>query len=834
MMLKFCAAAPRVHSSRSSEKPVLPEKVGPDVGSLPGGEEIRILKDELHALCEAVYRIVNRQCNQKGEVAVDFLTVICSACITSFFSHADALRYKLSTFINDESRIATLSVLIPASESTLCKTCKSDFMLGARAINSKDKRDRVKALSDFCKSVSVVVYDDVVEENDGFASIIRLLDVVSGFLLKVIEIKCRLLKLEKGAFASSEIERDVEDMKSLMVSTTSVLRRLKTVLYLMKLEKVRSKSEIDKTLTLGRIPKEKKHKIDASHSFSGGEKRLPVVSEEGSGCAGVLSRDDEKDFVYENTSHQSDLDTTETVAPELCVGESVSDDHAAQGAQGGASTHCDVGYDPCSDVMLCKIDEHSIKSCLMSESGRDMLMRKLILEVGNRSRLIRMLSSEISVEKLKVIFPDMFLSKSMDGLNAVPPDLVIEEKSSTDLIMEERSHLVDNMFPPGGIGSTFQAFLTYMNKIHGEGSVRAVHGDKGQVCDPATGEVFSTQCEKVLEQNDTSVTQLEELRSGALSHIEPLNSGLVGGSESLHPSSSMDDDELRCYKEIGSYLRGTEVQQSQTTTAVFDKPLDDKRILRDSPVYNKVSTSGVEQDQTIGTINPSYGILGSVRIVNRNMEPQSSKSLTAASNDVRLSPIGSFNEGQGTEAKSYSPTCETASDDMERDQLTVGVRTDNVVSNYILPNRTSVDVDVSLVQKYMKYGDQEGLLRLLAVEAGGLDQLIKILVSEIGQETLMRIFPTISPSDIESSLAKESHDIVVKAENTLLKHDEQGNLIVASLLKTFISYALGSQAHAKRGLPIAEKRVLKGGSVAYSRTSADGKKRASLRKCITC
>ena len=448
-----------------------------------------------------------------------------------------------------------------------------------------------------------------------------------------------------------------------------------------------------------------------------------------------------------------------------------------------ASSQDNVVYDPHSDIVLCKIDEHSIRNCLMSEFGKDMLMRTLILEAGNKRQLIEMLSSEIDIEELKVLFPRMFLSQSVDNLNSIHPDIVVKE----------RSQLLNSVFHRG-VNTTFQAFLSYMRKNDSRNPVEVMSSDIGQSV---------AERKKVFESSSRLVPQREELvgnvsdNIGSLSDLDsdvyleieqpevlyqevdsvPSTSGgdniyesiddvtpLSDGKDKIYESvSDFDEEEEKCdssvssvasdyYEEISFYPN---IKQDQAAISSFSAVQNGEGEFHTNPMYDKtLAFYSKKRRPSIERIDHNHDVQ-SIDIASES--PQSSMPSTSAGVVVRQSrTLPSIKHG---------------------------------VSNFILRNRISMQTNILFVRQYMMDAEKKkDLLKLLVLDAGGMDQLIKILVSEIGEKVLMQIFPTISRFDIESSLSKKSCDVIVRSGNTLLRSNGSNSFIEEHLLKTFISY----------------------------------------------
>ena len=107
-------------------------------------------------------------------------------------------------------------------------------------------------------------------------------------------------------------------------------------------------------------------------------------------------------------------------------------------------------------------------------------------------------------------------------------------------------------------------------------------------------------------------------------------------------------------------------------------------------------------------------------------------------------------------------------------------------------SRISIGVYNFFVMQCMSHRENRNeLLRSLISDVGSKDQLIKILVAEIGRDVLLEVFPSISLSDVELSLSNRLHDIVVKDRNGLfIKYNDSGNIKIVYLLKVFIDYVL--------------------------------------------
>ena len=850
-MLKFCNTK-KSHARSTQDNPmhVPVEQLGPTIECVPYNEAIRKLNSHLQFLAKTMRDTINQQFIKKEEFVDDFLKQICSTCMSGFLTNANALQYTISCFIGDSTQNNIVDMLIPVHEDTLCEMCSDAFKAYMSNVFKEKEEDRTIALAEFCRSINTIPYDNAVERGRTLIPIAQLTNVVNSFLIKAVRIENRFSKFGKKMFPLSEMDANIVEVLSFIHAIVFTLRKLKTLLDLMKLEEIqrdlpkevqrdlpkgvqrklpkgvqkklpRMKYDSKKTLTLNRIPKKKKYRIEASHSFTGSrsesQRALYMIREEEGVSKNFPLQSAKKDFSDRSTCNEYELSFGKESTSLQGARESVTStsDEASSSNYCTASSQNDVEYDPRSDAVLCKIDEHSIKNYLESELGKDILMRALILEAGSRRQLIDMLSSEVGMEELKIIFPRMFLSQSMDTLNPICPGIVIKEKDQ----------LLNNFFHRG-INTTFHAFLDYIRKVYGKSPVQVMPSDIGQVS--------VAEC-----KNSTLVTQGEKLGGSASVSVESTSEGdylKMGRRVGLHQSTicqdnsmsstdeekhiyeviddlALDDAEKHYYESIDGltlhdgegyhdknvsdvtshyYENGNSfhnvIKQDQAITSRVNGVQDGEKKHHSGPLY-EIPNSHVKQDEPIVTVDPRNakqsvgGVCGEITV-------QQDILSTSGSSDISL-PL---NRKQGTEECGLTDEKVPVYDVVVQRSQPVSSTEDKDgvsikgVNNFVLRNRMSMQVNVSLVKQYIMGANEKDLLTLLVRDAGGIDELIKILVLEIGKEMLMQVFSTISLSDIENSLAKESCDVVVRSGNILLKSDGLGNFVEAHLLKTFISY----------------------------------------------
>ncbi|QGR02259.1 hypothetical protein EDL79_00960 [Ehrlichia ruminantium] len=109
-------------------------------------------------------------------------------------------------------------------------------------------------------------------------------------------------------------------------------------------------------------------------------------------------------------------------------------------------------------------------------------------------------------------------------------------------------------------------------------------------------------------------------------------------------------------------------------------------------------------------------------------------------------------------------------------------------------SRISIGVyNFFVVQCMLHEENRHALLKSLISDVGSKEQLIKILVAEIGQDKLLEIFPSIELSEVESSLSSKLCDIVVRDRNGLfIRYDDSGNVKIVYLLQMFVDYVLNN------------------------------------------
>ena len=169
--------------------------------------------------------------------------------------------------------------------------------------------------------------------------------------------------------------------------------------------------------------KKKKAMLKSSNSFSG-VRTLSMIAEEGStdGYSFVAN----KSVSQCNKSH-------------IKIGDS---------ARGNT-------FDPFAPDIAHKINEFYVWDCISSDTGKEELMRTLILEVGNKDQLFTILSTEVDMDRLVEIFPDTFTHEISSSIK------------SSDLRLAKHEQLLNGsldyrLYP------TLQSFICYINSNHNQ------------------------------------------------------------------------------------------------------------------------------------------------------------------------------------------------------------------------------------------------------------------------------------------------------------------------------------------------------------------------------
>ena len=818
------------------------------VKHLSDEDGIRILNNQLKYLFKEISDILNKQCAKAEDSAINFLSIICSTCVTEFLSSANALQYRLSAFVNDKLTTVVMSML-PVNESTLCEKCNKDFTLSmCDAFNSREKKSRLKIFENFCKSKNVITCENVAKADCSVESVIRIINAVADFMSKAKLMQSRFLELKGfvSTYNDSEVHESVKSLVKHMVSMFSILYKLKARLNFIKLKKLQDKApltlkragcvKMSRTLTLS-LPNKKKPTLRLSHSFSEGQKLFPINEEDSIFTDSVIQQGRVRSAaVTESSSIKCKSDAVEASTSQQCKKSDITYADSKKGSllnsSNGDSQH-DVVYDPLSDIVLYKIDEHSIKNCLMSELGRDMLMRILILEVGNKSELIKILSSEISISELKVIFPRMFLSYSMDNLSSMRPDLVVKRKNGTP---------INGAFCQE-VNSTVQAFLSYMNKIRNDSVTKAnISG---------VGNISVVERKKIFERSDISYTSTKNLVKDASVNTEPISLQLlnVSNEKLMNQEVSTAGEEENLYSSIDDMydkddpkshhyctIRDCDISGDQDNAPKGFVIAQDNERHSDNPLYDyDITMRQYYVHQSLDTIQANGGIVHNNPMFRSSTSCKLSDSastdnyvqhvsvvangIVSGNEMVHSKGVVSIDEKQDTQKSDTSAHKEVVSYDIVKPQVINVVEerrgdilTAGGIGNCILPNRISMDVNEFTIKQHMASKNRDKLFKLLIDEIGNVDKLIKILVLEIGKDALMHVFPHLSLSYIESSLNKASNDSILRNRGLLLKYHEQGGIVVTHLLTALISYV--KKNGETLGLPvIGSKSLVTGGSV---------------------
>ncbi|WP_257616639.1 hypothetical protein [Ehrlichia ruminantium] len=496
-------------------------------------------------------------------------------------------------------------------------------------------------------------------------------------------------------------------------------------------------------------------------------------------------------------------------------------------------------FDPFSPDTASKINEFYIWNSIASDAGKEALIRTLILEVGSKDQLLRILSTEVDMDKLIEIFPKTFTYQSNSNIR------------SSDVCTAKRQLLNESL--DYKLYPTLRSFIFYINNNYTK-NLQPVIQDVmsiGNIATIPSSESNEKEDPILLNKGQTLVDEnnINDVMVGTIESISTVRSPVTLGN-----LNNIDDDTIVFIDEEESAVVPTlskeicRIESTKNHESIYEKSGSDNVELKScvNVKTNKAKKvvkcddiiSFASDDSVVELCNGAKDVIRRVNSgktsaktesrpnnilfsdINTLVLPNTSDNLAASADDS----VESFKKcvskvATGSNHVSYDSHREPCCNDEEistnltdtactnsclvtskADDLQDFMRKKSEDSKNVFNlsvGRISMGVcNFFVIQCMLHKENREELLNRLISNVGSKDQLIKILVAEIGRNMLLKIFPSISVSDIDSSLSNELHNIVVKDKNGIfVKYDDSHNIEIVYLLQVFIDYVLKNKQY---------------------------------------
>ncbi|QLK57595.1 hypothetical protein [Ehrlichia ruminantium] len=868
--VKKCSNSSKRRSEQYSK--VVEYTVQSNTSGLDSNKEvIAKLNEKLRKIYIVIYHIISKQFDKNDDYKGTFFNVVCLSCIKDILDGVNYIQSVLDLSIG--CQVTSLSILsnevIVNQRDVFCTTCV-DRMINLRGVSSQEEnKTTVTSKQDISVDTTPVIQKNIIDlgipststqgnssiiekqvvtstkeyvvnkKNSELVFVVRQRRVVTDLVGKVQVIIGSLLHI----FNYTSSRRNKAKKENIMNRPVILVRLFRLDLEVNKVITLMSRlcimlAELSNQLNVT--------VLNRGSNQATGRANLPFHdSVEKFGRAFTLNRvrGKKKRAMLKSSNSFSGVCTLSMIAEEdstdkCCVFAQENIPQSNEEHVNGNSVRGSDTFDPFSPDTASKINEFYIWNSIASDAGKEALIRTLILEVGSKDQLLRILSTEVDMDKLIEIFPKTFAYQS-------------NNIRSTNICTAKRQLL--NKSLDYRLYPTLRSFIFYINNNYTKNLQPVIQDVKsvGNIVTIPSSESNETVDPILVDKGQilTDETNINDVMVGTIESISTVKSLVTLGN-----LNNIDDDTIVFIDEEESTIVPTlskeicSIESTQNHESIYEKSGSDNVELKSCVnVKTDKAKKVVKYDDVISSASDDSAVElcnGAKDVIRRVNSGKTSTKTESRPNNILFSDINTLvlpntldNLAASTDdsVESFKKCVSKVATDSNNvsydshrepccnDEDISTNLTDTACTNSCLiaskaddpqdfirkksedsksvfnlsVGRISMGVCNFLVIQCMLHKEnREELLSRLISNVGSKDQLIKILVAEIGRNMLLKIFPSISVSDIDSSLSNELHDVVVKDKNGIfVKYDDSHNVQIVYLLQVFIDYVLKNKQY---------------------------------------
>ncbi|UOD98960.1 hypothetical protein IMW63_01005 [Ehrlichia ruminantium] len=861
--VKKCSNSSKRRSEQYSK--VVEYTVQSNTSGLDSNKEvIAKLNEKLRKIYIVIYHIISKQFDKNDDYKGTFFNVVCLSCIKDILDGVNYIQSVLDLSIG--CQVTSLSILsnevIVNQRDVFCTTCV-DRMINLRGVSSQEENktivtskqgisvDTTPAIqkniidlgvpSTSTQGNSSIIEKQVVtstkeyvvnKKNSELVFVVRQRRVVTDLVGKVQVIIGSLLHI----FNYTSSRRNKAKKENMMNRPVILVRLFRLDLEVNKVITLMSRlcimlAELSNQLNVT--------VLNRGSNQATGRANLPFHdSVEKFGRAFTLNRvrGKKKRAMLKSSNSFSGVCTLSMIAEEdstdkCCVFAQENIPQSNEEHVNGNSVRGSDTFDPFSPDTASKINEFYIWNSIASDAGKEALIRTLILEVGSKDQLLRILSTEVDMDKLIEIFPKTFTYQSNSNIR------------SSDVCAAKRQLLNESL--DYKLYPTLRSFIFYINNNYTK-NLQPVIQDVMSIGNVVT--IPSSESNEKVDpilvdkgQTLTDETNINDVMVGTIESISTVKSLVTLGN-----LNNIDDDTIVFIDEEESTIVPTlskeirSIESTQNHESIYEKSGSDN-------VKTDKAKKVVKYDDVISSASDYSAVElcnGRKDVIRRVNSGKTSTKTESRPNNILFSDINTLvlpntldnfaastddsveffkkcvskvaTDGNNVSYDSHREPCCNDEDistnltdtactnscliaskaDDPQDFIRKKSEDSKSVFNLSI-GRISMGVcNFIVIQCMLHKENRKELLSRLISNVGSKDQLIKILVAEIGRDMLLKIFPSISVSDIDSSLSNELHNIVVKDKNGIfVKYDDSHNIEIVYLLQVFVDYVLKNKQY---------------------------------------